>query len=66
MADSGTTGHFLQINSPCINKCATNNGIKVILPDGNIIKATHTLELNLQQLPIQARKACLFPEFKIH
>ena len=64
MADLGITCHFLQIDSPCIHKYAINEGIRVILPDGSIIHATHAAELNLPQLPTKARKASLFPKLK--
>ena len=62
IADSGTSGHFLGINSACVNKMKTNEGINVQLPDGSCITSTHTASLNLPQLPPEARKAHIFPE----
>ena len=62
IADSGTSGHFLGINSACVNKLRTNEGINVQLPDGSSITSTHTASLNLPQLPPDARTAHIFPE----
>ena len=64
IADSGTTGHFLQIQSECIDKRPTMEGVKVKLPDGGIITSTHTALLNLPQLPMKARRAHIFPDIK--
>ena len=64
IADSGTTGHFLQMDSECSNRQSTNDGVRVKLPDGSIIKATHTANINFPQLPMEARKAHLFPDIK--
>ena len=62
IADSGTTGHFLQISSECTDKKQTNEGIRVKLPDGSEILSTHTAFLNIPQLPKSARGAHLFPD----
>ena len=40
--DSGTTDHFLQIQSVCVDKRRTNEGIEVQVPDGSVITSTHT------------------------
>ena len=64
IADSGTTGHFLQIQSECVDKRITDDGMKVNLPDGRIIESTHTALLNIKQLPMKARRAHLFPYIK--
>ena len=37
IADSGTTGHFLQMDSICEDKKRTSDGICVQLPDGSSI-----------------------------
>ena len=60
-ADSGCTSHFLKSTSHCINKQPTSNGIRVKLPDGTIIQSTHTALLDLPELPIEARRAHVFP-----
>ena len=62
IADSGTTGHFLQIDSQCVDKRLTNEGLDVRLPDGSVITSTHTALLNIPQLPMKARRAHLFPD----
>ena len=64
IADSGTTGHFLQINSDCIEKRKVTSGLEVKLPDGATIKSTHTAILDIPQLPMRARRAHLFPDIK--
>ncbi len=64
IADSGCTGHFLQVDSPCIDKIPTNNGLRVLLPDGSTIQASHTALLDLPDLPLAARQAHIFPQLK--
>jgi hypothetical protein len=54
ITDSGCTGHFLQANSPCLNKTPTSNGIRVLLPNGSTIQATHTALLGMPNLLIAA------------
>jgi hypothetical protein len=61
--NSGCTGHFLWVNSPCINKVPTNHGIPVRLPNaGTTIQSTHTSLLDLPQLHLAARQAHIFPD----
>jgi hypothetical protein len=60
-ADTGCTGHFLKIDSPCVEKNATTAGINVRLPNGSVITSTHTTLLDFPALPIAARRAHLFP-----
>jgi hypothetical protein len=64
IADSGCTGHFLQVDSPCLNKTPTSNGLRVLLPDGSTIQATYTALLDMPNLPIAARQAHIFPQLK--
>jgi hypothetical protein len=64
IADSGCTGHFLQVDSPCLNKTPTSNGLRVLLPDGSTIQATHTALLDMPDLPIAARQGHIFPQLK--
>ena len=61
-ADSGCTGKFLLIDSPCTNRQSTDNGIKVTLPYGTSIQASHTALLDLPNLPPNARTAHIFPD----
>jgi hypothetical protein len=64
IADSGRTGHFLQADSPCLNKTPISNGLRVLLPDGSTIQATHTTLLDMPNFPIAARQAHIFPQLK--
>jgi hypothetical protein len=64
IADSGCIGHFLQVTSPCLNKTPTNNGLRVLLPDGSTIQATHTALLDMPNRPIAGRQAHIFPQLK--
>ena len=59
--DTGTTGHYLTLNSSCDNKELAVNPLPIQMPNGEIITSTHTALLSKQDLPIQARKAHLFP-----
>ena len=61
VADTGTTGHYLTLNSPWDNKQQVVNLLLILIPSGEIITWTHTSLLSHQDLPIQARKAHIFP-----
>ena len=54
------------MRSPCINKQPTNDGIKVRLPDRNVIQASYTTLLDIPTLHIAARTAYLFPDLASH
>ena len=57
IADSGTTDHFLQIQS----EEQTNQGLQVKLPHGSVIISTYTTFLNIPQLLMKARRAHISP-----
>ena len=59
--DTGTTGHYLTLNSPCCNKRKEIHSLPILMPNGEIITSTHTALLNHQDLPFQARQAHLLP-----
>jgi hypothetical protein len=61
--DTGATGHFFKVSSDLDNVTATtsNTSIQVSLPDGTIIKSTHTGNLRIPGLPLSARQAHVFP-----
>ena len=61
LVDTGSTGHYLNLNSPCNNKQLAVNPLLIQIPNGEITTSTHTDLLSQQDLPIQARKAHLFP-----
>ena len=61
VADTGTTGHYLTVESPCKNKQQAVHPLPIQIPNGEIITSTHTALLSHPDLPLQARKAHLFP-----
>ena len=52
------------MDSLCENKKRTSKGVYVQLPDGTSIESTHTALINFPNLPIEARRAHLFPKIK--
>ena len=60
----GTTGHFIQANSVCMNQKVTNSPLSVSLTDGSKIQSKHTNILSLLTLLEPARRSHLFPELK--
>ena len=60
IVDSGTTTHFLCIDSPCKLETQTINGLKATQPDGTKIQATEEYELDTENIPKNARKAHKF------
>jgi hypothetical protein len=62
--NSGTTGHYLMINSPVDKLTPTPNGVPAKITGGTILQASHRCELCLLQLPAQARIGNIFTEFK--
>ena len=61
VADTGTMGYYLALDSPCDNKQLAANPLPIQMPNGEIFVSTHTALLSQQDLPIQARKSHLFP-----
>ena len=59
--DTGTTGRFLTLDSPYNNKQQAVHPLPIQMPNGEIIMSTHTALLFHQDLPLQARKAHIFP-----
>ena len=59
IADTGSTGHFINIHAPILNQRPANPGISVLLPDGSTITSTHTAILNIPMLPPTACEAHL-------
>ena len=56
IADTDTTGNYLPIDAPCIDKKLTNKPISICMPNGQLLQSTHTARLN-NQLPVRAREA---------
>ena len=61
IANSGITGHFITEDAPCINIHKTYNLIPITIPNGDIITSTYIKLLPQQNLPLQAKKAYIFP-----
>ena len=61
VAETGTTGHYLTLDSLCNNKQQAVHPLPIQMSNGEIIMSTHTALLSRQYLPIQARKAHIFP-----
>ena len=64
IVDFGTTGHFIPSEAIFQNKIKTVNGLQVTLPDSLPIQATYSSKLKIAALPIQVRKAYVFPQLK--
>ena len=63
-ADSGTSGHLLKSNSPCVNKITVINPLGIRMPYGHIIFSSHTGLLPQDNVPIKAQHAHIFPDKK--
>ena len=61
LSDSGATSHFIVEGAPVINVNRTDDPISIKLPDGSIIKSTHTCNLNIPWLPSQMTEAHVVP-----
>ena len=59
--DTGTTGHFGLLTTPCTNIHKTKNSISVNMPNGSIIQSTHTVLLPLNNISKSARVIHLLP-----
>jgi hypothetical protein len=64
--DSGATGHFFKILSNLLGLKPTPNSIAVSLPDGSLIRSTHTGTLPVPGLPLSACCAHVFPSLQSH
>ena len=60
VAYTGTTGHYLTLDSPCINKQKAFHLLPIQMPNGEVIKYTHTALLDHPDLPLQAQQAHIF------
>jgi hypothetical protein len=66
VVDSGTTSHYLLLDSACVNKRPSAQPIAVILPNGERIISTHEARLPFPQLPHGAINAHIFPALHGH
>ena len=61
IADAGATGHFLLPGTPVIDVMPATKPISINLPDGSVIRSTHTCRLNIPWLPEEATKGHIVP-----
>ena len=61
IADAGATGHFVLPGAPVLDVQPAKKPLIINLPDGEVIKSTHTCRLNLPWLPEEATRAHIVP-----
>jgi hypothetical protein len=66
IADSGATSNFFTTDAPVINVAPATNPLQVRIPNGKFLASSHTCELDIPQLPIEARKGHIIPGMKGH
>jgi hypothetical protein len=59
--DSGCTSNFLSATARCSNRQEAHIPLNVKMPNGTTIQLSHTCDLLLADLPLQARKAHILP-----
>jgi len=59
--DSGATAHFIIKGATVRNKHPTFNPLKIKLPDGSVIKSSHTCNLDIPWLPNSVTEAHIVP-----
>ena len=57
VADTGATGYFVLPGTPVIDALPTTSPISINLPDGSVIKSTHTYRDNIPWLPESVTRA---------
>jgi hypothetical protein len=66
--DSGCTSNLATSSTKCIDKQPTENGLRVGIPNGEVMTATHNAELDLRHLPIhlnsRARATSVLPDLQ--
>jgi hypothetical protein len=66
IADTGTTGHYLQTDSPHLDRQTALDPITVRMPNGAGIQSSHTCTLNLPNLPAGSKQAHILPGLASH
>ena len=54
VAYTGTTGHYLTLDLPCINKQKAVHPLPIQMPNGEVLKSMHTALLSHPDLSLQA------------
>eukprot|EP00978_Attheya_sp_CCMP212_P029635 scaffold105942_cov70-Attheya_sp.AAC.1 len=62
--DTGCSGHYLMNSAPISQIKPANPSLNVTLPNGQIIKSSHTGYLDIPGLPASARDCHIFPDLK--
>jgi hypothetical protein len=66
IVDYGCTGHFLLVNTPCLNKIKSQNLLTVRLPNGATMESSHTTALDIPELNTAASIVNAFPGMANH
>ena len=66
IADTGATGHFLQPTAPHNQYTTGDPPIVVGIPNGEAMRSTQECQLQLDQLPAQARTGHILPGLTRH
>ena len=66
IADTGATGHFLQPTAPHNQYTLSAPPIVVSIPNGKAMRSTQECQLQLDQLPAQARTGHILPGLARH
>jgi hypothetical protein len=66
IVDSGCTGHFMLVNTPCLNKVKSQNPLTVRLPNGATMESSHTDALEIPELNKATSIANFFPVMANH
>ena len=61
VADAGATGHLVLPVTPVVDVLPTSSPISINLPDGSVMKSTHTCRINIPWLPERATTAHIVP-----
>ena len=60
VADTGNIGNYLTLESPCSNKQQAVHLLPIQMPNGEVIKSTHTALLAHPYLPLQSTTSTSF------
>ena len=66
ISDTGATGHFLQPTAPHNQYTSGAPPIVVSIPNGEAVRSTQECQLQLDQLPAQARTGHILPGLARH
>jgi hypothetical protein len=66
IVDYGCTGHFLLVNTPCLNKVKSQNPLTVRLPNRATMESSHTAALGIPELNAAESISHVFPGMSNH